>query len=223
VKVTLDGKAGQRSPLLIPSVPYLQKWLDVHPARNDATAPLWSKLDEPVPVTYEQRIKMIRKPGLRAGITHTPITYTRMRKSSASYLASQNVNQAHLEQHHGWKRGSTIASRYIAVFSEANDLEIARAHGVDVHQETADPTAPLTCPRCRKETPRHEGLCVWCGQALSQAEAEKAAKQDSEIRRAIATAGDPEIADAVVALGDLLDKYPELRAVMGDADREPSG
>lgn len=47
MKISVDGKRGQRSILLIPSVPYLQQWLSVHPARDDHTAPLWCKLDSP--------------------------------------------------------------------------------------------------------------------------------------------------------------------------------
>lgn len=64
---------------------------------------------------------MLQGPARKADINHTDITFRRMRKSSASYLASENVNQAHLESHHGWTRGSDVASRYIAVFGEAND------------------------------------------------------------------------------------------------------
>lgn len=59
------------------------------------------------------------------------MTPTVFRKSSASYLASQNVSQAHLEDHHGWTRGSKIAARYIAVFDDANEREIARARGAE--------------------------------------------------------------------------------------------
>jgi len=38
-----------------------------------------------------------------------PVTFTNFRKSSASYLASQGMNQAHIEDHHGWVRGSDVA------------------------------------------------------------------------------------------------------------------
>ena len=47
-----------------------------------------------------------------------PVTFTSFRKSSASYLALQGMNQAHIEDHHGWVRGSDVASRYVSVFGQ---------------------------------------------------------------------------------------------------------
>jgi len=45
-RVTLNGKTGQRSVTLAPSVPYLTQWLSSHPARDNANTPLWAKLGE---------------------------------------------------------------------------------------------------------------------------------------------------------------------------------
>jgi len=108
------------------------------------------------------------------------VTFTLLRKSSASYLASQGVNQAHLEDHHGWERGSKIASRYVAVFGDANDRAIARAHGSDVEQDENDPISPVECPRCGRETPRHEDHCTWCHQVLNPEAAEVEAEEDED-------------------------------------------
>ena len=44
-QLTFQGKTGQRTVTLIPSVPYLQQWLSDHPARDDPDASLWCKLD----------------------------------------------------------------------------------------------------------------------------------------------------------------------------------
>jgi hypothetical protein len=97
-----------------------------------------------------------------------------MRKSSASFLASQGVSQAHLEDHHGWTRGSKVAARYIAVFGDANDREIARAFGIDVKEDEPEPVGPVTCTRCERETPRERQACMWCGQVLTPQAAEAA-------------------------------------------------
>ncbi|GGN98588.1 site-specific integrase [Haloarcula pellucida] len=182
LKISVDGKRGERSILLIPSVPYLRQWLNVHPASDNPAAPLWCKLNSAEEVSYRMKLKMLKKPARRAGIDHTDITFRRMRKSSASYLANQNVNQAHLEDHHGWKRGSDIASRYVTVFGKANDREIARAHGADVQEEEHERLAPVTCPRCRNETPREDSLCVWCGQAMEQGAVEELHAEQRETR-----------------------------------------
>lgn len=213
-KISVDGKRGQRSILLIPSVPYLRQWLSVHPARDDPSAPLWCKLDSAEDVSYRMKLKMLKVPARKAGIKHTDITFRRMRSSSASYLASQNVNQAHLERHHGWERGSDVASRYIAVFSEANDREIARAHGVDVQEVEHTPLAPLSCPRCERETPREEPLCVWCGQAMDHDAMEEVEAEEREARA--------EILRLVREDPQLLDEFERVERLVEFVDANPS-
>lgn len=215
LKISVDGKRGERSPLLIPSATYLRQWLSVHPGRDDPTAPLWCKLDSPEDMSYRMKLKMIQKPARKAGIDHTTVNFRRMRKSSASYKASQNVNQAHLEDHHGWTRGSDVAARYVSVFGDANDREIAKAHGVDVQEDEHEPLAPLSCPRCQQDTPRDEPLCVWCGQAMEREAVEDIESEQREARAELLALArdDPELLDEVERLEQLLelvDTNPEL-------------
>lgn len=179
---TVNGRMGQRTVIMIPSVPYVRNWLNNHPHRDDQDAPLWCDLDAGDDLSYGMKAKILRRAAQKAAMTPpSSPTFTRMRKSSASYLAAQNVSQVHLENHHGWKRGSEVAARYIAVFSEDTEREIARAHGADVEAEESDPIAPLNCPRCRRETPREEALCVWCGQAQTQQAIEDLEEQDDRL------------------------------------------
>jgi len=178
MEITVDGKQGQRSTTLISSVPYMQRWLEVHPRGDEPEAPLWCDLDTGRDVTYKMKQKMLRKPVERAvenGDLKKPskMGFTRMRKSSASYLARNNVSQHHLERHHGWVENSDEARRYIVVFAEDTAREVARAHGVDVSEDEIDPIGPVECPRCQRETPRDKVQCMWCGQALSPKGVEK--------------------------------------------------
>ncbi|MDL0129772.1 site-specific integrase, partial [Halobacterium salinarum] len=62
LQVTVNGKQGQRTVLLIPSVPYVRDWLDEHPAESDRDAPLWSKLTQPEGISYRMLTKMFKKP-----------------------------------------------------------------------------------------------------------------------------------------------------------------
>lgn len=43
LKISIDGKQGQRSVLLTPGVPYLRQWLNAHPASDNPTTPPWCK------------------------------------------------------------------------------------------------------------------------------------------------------------------------------------
>lgn len=178
MEIAVDGRQGQRTITLVSSVPYLKRWLEVHPRGDDPEAPLWCDLDTGRDVSYKMKQKMLGKPVERAvenGDLQKPskMGFTRMRKSSASYLARNNVSQNHLERHHGWVKNSSEARRYIAVFADDTAREIARAHGVDVSEDEMSPIGPIECPRCQRETPRDKVQCMWCGQALSQRGVEK--------------------------------------------------
>lgn len=211
LQVTVDGKQGKRTVTLIPSVPHVQRWLTDHPAPTDGTAPLWSKLAKPDPMSYKMITKMFSEPAKRAGISK-PVTLTNFRKSAASYLASRGMNQAHMEDHHGWVRGSKVASRYVAVFATDADRELARLHGVEIPDEDEpDPTAPIECVRCGERTPRDRDLCVWCGQALSPDGAQKAEQLDDLIVESLAAAEGDEAQQILKFRSDARDD-PELRS-----------
>ncbi|ARS89945.1 tyrosine-type recombinase/integrase [Natrarchaeobaculum aegyptiacum] len=212
LQVTVEGKQGRRTVMLIPAVPYVNRWLDAHPDRDDPDAPLWSKITEPEGISDRMVSKILDEAAERAGVTK-PVTLTNFRKSSAAFLASRNLNQAHIEEHHGWVRGSRVASRYISVFAEESEREIARVHGIDVEDEEPDPTAPLECPRCGRDTPRKEPICVWCGQAMdpqAATELDEAGERESrslaelppgkaeEVLEAMQVLDDPEIKNALL-------------------------
>lgn len=208
LQVTLDGKRGRRSPVLIPSVPYVEQWLRDHPGGDGDD--LFCGLTSPDSVSNNRIRDILKEVAGRAGVDK-PVTPTNYRKSSASYLASQGVSQAHLEDHHGWTRGSEIASRYIAVFDDANKREIARAHGLDVERDDETGITLVTCPRCEKRTIKSEEKCVRCNHALTQEAARKARQQRIEAMKDLsATEGD--VADAILTIqehiGDKLDVDP---------------
>jgi integrase len=184
LQISVDGKKGQRSIMLITAVPHLNRWLQDHPKKGDPMAHLWCHLQTGEELSYPMLRKVLRKAAQRAGVTK-PVTFTNFRKSSASYLASQGVNQAVLEDHHGWTRGSKAAARYISVFAEASDREIARAHGVDVTEEEPNPIAAITCPRCKEKTLRDEPFCMWCHQALGHEAVDEMETSQQQQRRVL--------------------------------------
>lgn len=183
LQVTVNGKKGKRSPTLVLAVPYLQRWLNDHPDRHNRDAPLWSKLNKPEPISDRMFRKILETAAERAQVNR-PVTLSIFRKSCASYLASQNVNQANIEDHMGWTRGSKIASRYVSVFGTENERQIAKAYGADVEEEEPEPIAPVTCPRCSKKTPRDEDFCVWCNQAISQSSINELKAKERDLRDA---------------------------------------
>ena len=214
MEITVDGRQGQRTVTLITSVPYLRRWLEVHPKADDPEAPLWCGLDSGTEISYKMKQKMIRAPVKRAvdnGDLKKPskMGFTRMRKSSASYLARKNVSQHHLERHHGWVENSDEARRYIVVFAEDTAREVARAHGVDVSEEEIADIGPVQCPRCQRETPRDKIQCMWCGQALSPKGVEKIEERRERLFESALEAED----DMKDRLKSVQSELEELRAL----------
>ncbi|UPV73878.1 tyrosine-type recombinase/integrase [Halorussus limi] len=166
-QITVRGKMGQRTVPLIPSVPFLQRWFADHPGA-DPDAPLWAKLTAPEAPSYNALRTAVKDAADRAGVSK-PVTFTNLRKSSASHLASRGLNQAHIEDHHGWTRGSDVASRYVSVFADDTGREVARAHGLEISDaEEPESTAPVECPRCHQRTPREKDRCLHCRQPIDK-------------------------------------------------------
>jgi len=204
LQVTVDGKQGRRSPTLMIAPDRVHRWRENHPGKGNPSAPLWSKLNAPDPVSPNMIRKVFRKAAERAPITppSTP-TPTRFRKSSASHLAARNIAQIHLGNRYGWVGGSDEAARYVTVFGSETDRAVAKALGRDIDVDDPEPMGPVTCPRCDRETPRDKDTCMWCGQALSVEAATAAEAQQQRARQTLAML-DPDIAEDVLDTLDLL-------------------
>lgn len=218
LRIFVDGKKGQRSVTLIPSVPYLQRWLNDHPGKEDPEAPLWSKLSEPEELTYRRFRAIFDDIADRAGVTK-PVTPTNFRKSNASYLAERGMNQAYIEDRQGRKRGSDATAHYVARFGGEAENEYARMQGVDIEEDESEPLGPVECPRCGRETPRHEPTCVWCNQAIDHAGVEELEDQEQEVRDALFRFANekPEMIDDLRRARDFTDLIKENPDLFADA------
>jgi hypothetical protein len=214
LRLFVDGKTGQRSVTLVPSVPYLQRWLNDHPAPDTPDAPLWSKLSKPEQPSYRSYLNCFKDAGERAGVTK-PVTPTNFRKSNATYLARQGMGQAQIEDRQGRKRGSDATAHYIARFGGETDDEYARLHGMDVEEEESEPIGPIECPRCDKQTPREQDTCVWCNQPLEYGAIESIEDDERDVRDAVFRFAkeNPELLDDIERsriFSDLIENNPEL-------------
>jgi len=182
LKVSIEnGKNGSRSPTIVKSVPFVRDWIEHHPGDRDDY--LWTKLSSPERISANMLRKALYEAGDRADVQlPAKPTPTRFRKSSASYLASQNVNQAFLEDHHGWVTGSDKAARYVTVFSDQSDRAIASAHGVDVEVDDEGPEM-IECVRCGELNDAARSRCYACDQALTQEAVEKEELVDTLLDR----------------------------------------
>lgn len=183
LQIMVDGKTGQRSVTLIPSVPYLQRWISDHPASTDETAPLWSKLDDPDDISYRCFLNIFKRAGRKADIAK-PTTPTNFRKSNATYLAEKGMKESYINDRQGRVRGSDAAAHYVARFGGRAEDEYARMQGIEVDQDEPEPIGPVKCPRCGNDTPRHEPACVHCQQALNHGAVQSIEENERKVRDA---------------------------------------
>lgn len=214
MRLRVDGKTGQRSVDLIPSVPYLQRWLSEHPARDDKDAYLWSKLSKPERYSYQRFLKCFSECAERADVTK-PITPTNFRKSNATWLAKQGANAALIEERQGRRRGSEAVARYVARFGDDAEAQYARLHGKEIEISEPADRAPAECPRCDKETPADEDKCMWCGQVLDYKAAESIRTEQQDVRSAVLrlVRQKPDLIDDIDGARDLMtvfDSNPDL-------------
>ncbi|MUV58272.1 site-specific integrase [Halogeometricum sp. CBA1124] len=214
LQIKVDGKTGQRSVPLFASVPMLNRWISDHPAPEDPDAPLWSKLSKPEELTYRRFRAIFDDAAERAGVTK-PVTPTNFRKSNATFLARRGVSTTQIEDLQGRKRGSDATAHYVARFGGEAEEELARLHGIDVDEDEPEPIGPVDCPRCGRETPRHEPACVWCNQALDHAGMKSLEEEEREVRDALFRFAqqNPELLEDFQQardLTELLEKDPEL-------------
>ena len=218
LQIMVDGKKGQRAVPLIPSVPYLRRWLADHPAKDDSNAPLWSKLNEGEGITYRRFRAIFDDAARRAGVDK-PVTPTNFRKSNATYLARKGMNQAFIEDRQGRKRGSDATAHYVARFGEDADNEYARMHGLEVEEDEPESIGPVECPRCHKETPRHEEQCVWCGQVLDYDAVESLQEDQRELRQSVLKLAkeNPELLEDFEKARELMDLFRDNPEMHEDA------
>lgn len=135
-------------------------------------------------------------------------------------LAGQGMSQPYIEDRQGRKRGSDATAHYVARFGGDAEDDYARLHGLEVEEEEPEPIGPVECPRCGKETPRHEPACVWCGQAIDHAGISTLEEDEQKVRDAVFRFAreNPEILDDVKGTRDLSDLLEDNPDLFGDAD-----
>lgn len=170
----LDGKTGPRDVTITNAVPYLRQWLNQHP-RPDDTAPLWSKLRAPAGISYRMFRNIFSGAAGRVNL-NKPDNPTNFRKSGISALASKGMSQSHLEKRAGWERGSDVAARYISIFGDESDHELAEVRGMDVNIEEPEPTGPTDCIRCGELIQRDAETCGNCGAVQDPVKAQETAE-----------------------------------------------
>jgi len=171
--VIVNGKTGQRRIRLIDAVPDLQAWVNIHPMRENPTAPLF--------ITYtkygfgqkrlslravENGIKVIAD---RAGIPRERVYPHAIRHARLTDLAKQGYNEMKLRLMAGWADNSQMASVYVHI--SGGDIEkeqLQRAGLLDEVQHEETTLKQKKCPRCKVINSPDAKYCISCSLTLSR-------------------------------------------------------
>jgi len=178
-RITLNGKTGPRTVRLINSVPDLRNWLDVHPHRGEAEAPLWVSLTPRTflgPLTVGSLRDLVKRIATRAGVQKRvhPHLY---RHSRITELA-KHLSESELKVFAGWTPGSMMARVYVHLTGDDVDEKMLRHAGLvkDTTHE-ADPLATQECPRCHAKNSAAAAFCSTCTRPLQDPEADRIHEQ----------------------------------------------
>lgn len=172
--LTLNGKTGKRTVSLNDSLPALERWLNVHPDRNNPNAPLFVSFSDN---NRNRRITIrgvqvtFSKLGKDAGIKKRVNPHW-FRHSGLDYLARRvRFNERDLRIWAGWSKNSKMPNVYLHYKEEEVNKRYLSIKGVELDEVKIDTSLDkITCPRCNKINSPDSLYCN-CGHILDKTEA----------------------------------------------------
>jgi len=186
------SKTTRRSPHLSFSIPYVVRWLEVHPLRDDPDAPMWldlynfnKRIVKPIDIYAYNRIldKLFRKAGIQKRKRFSPYKF----RHTSITMWSAVLTEQELVKRSGHVVGSKALRRYAKLVDIDTDKKILKELGL-LSEEEAEPEVkklkPVQCNLCGEFNEPHRQRCWKCKAVLDPL---KLAKEviDEEIVEAV--------------------------------------
>jgi len=179
--ISVNGKTGIREIRIVSSVPYLIKWLNAHPDKDNPEAPLCiynqQKKSFGKPMTYVGFNRMLSKKCQQAKISKRITTHL-FRHAEATDKASK-LTEAEMRMRYGWGKASNMPSRYTHLNPADLDNKILRLNGMLPKEEEPEP-ALKQCNWCNLPQASDAKLCENCGKPLDVKDAMNVEKENQE-------------------------------------------
>jgi integrase len=150
------SKTFRRSPHLSFSIPYVSRWLEAHPFKDDPEAPMWVDLNKlkkgiAVPINNDTYTRIINRLLKRAGITRkkrfTPYNF----RHTGITMWSVILTEQQLSKRSGHVLGSAHLRRYAKLVDADTDKKILKELGL-LDEENSKPEVkkltPVKCSLC---------------------------------------------------------------------------
>ncbi len=209
----VKGKTGSRPIRIIASTPHLMAWLQCHPLKDDANAPLWintGNVNHYSMAKYDAIRNMLIKLFAKAGMKKRANPHM-FRHSRATFMAD-HLTEFQMNQYFGWIQGSNMPSTYVHMSGKRIDNSILEMNGLKRKDSSNESKLkPKVCNRCRTINEADSKFCRNCAGILDMETAsEMQAKEMKE----------QEMRKKSDQLMNLLMKEPKLGEVIRDKLKE---
>lgn len=187
-----DGKTGEAPLILTWSAKTLAQWLNVHPFRDDLTAPLFPKLDRLTPqqLPYSGAKAALKKCLKRAGYEKRRVWFHLFKHVSCTWDCMRGMPQPFRNFKHHWSQNSEMGKVYehlsSSVIPKIQQWDQAKGDNVDtkpIVQENVKFTSK--CRRCEFENSRDSRFCNRCAFPLNESEAVEMSMQVSSLEKVL--------------------------------------
>ncbi|MBT3323642.1 tyrosine-type recombinase/integrase [archaeon] len=194
--IILDGKTGKRKITCVTSVPYLVRYLEIHPFKDNPNSYFWLGENTRMmhkPIRYIGAKKIIAKCFKKANVSkrHNPHWF---RHSRASLLAPE-FPEVMLCSYMGWTLGSKQVRRYVHLSNKQLEQAYMKMYGLQDEKEVRN--LPLKCG-CGVINEKSSRYCHQCSRPLNvhvalQDEEKKSIEMDKSIKFLMEIMQDPEL------------------------------
>ena len=184
--IAVDGKTGARKIRIVSSVPYLVKWINAHPYRDDRNHAIFIS-------TYSNQYFGcgLTYVGFKAKLK-TIVAKTSIKKRISSHLfrhkeitdLAGKLTEAESRIRHGWDSSSNMPSRYTHMNNQDVDNKMLQIMGVHKKDVEDIPTF-IECHFCHVKHPLDTKFCEACAKPLDVVEAERMQKESKDETQAM--------------------------------------
>ncbi len=175
-KIKVDGKTGERTIRLVLAVPYIKKWLNEHPFKNNQEAPLFICLTRKYgePLQSGGAYKVIQKAAKVSKIDKKIHPHC-LRHAKMTHLAEEGFSEMELRIYAGWEKDSPMPATYLHQNEDSVEKKIRVLAGLDDYdaekkeiEKQMKKVKPIKCGVCKEQNPPQSKFCFKCGTILAE-------------------------------------------------------
>lgn len=187
-----DGKTGEAPLILTWSAKTLAQWLNIHPFRNDPTAPLFPKNGRatPIQLPYSGAKAALKKCLKRAGYGKRRVWFHLFKHVSCTYDCMRGMPQPFRNFKHHWSQNSDMGKVYEhlsnSVIPKIQQWDQMKTDNLDTKPIIQEEVKLTTrCRRCEFENSRDSRFCNRCAFPLNESEAAEMSLQRTSLEKVL--------------------------------------